>query len=359
MAIGRVLGKCGKALELALRLCGGFGRKLRGLDAIAEFVYFLGSRVALADLRLDLAHPPAEQFLASLRIPFIRSRLLGESALCLCNRHLAIEMFRHALETPCDVRLLEQCNLLLRCQRQCRGDEIREQPRARKTRDEGLPLLGQIVAQVDDALCLGDHLLPGGIAGRRRLVDLGERFDSHAHAGVVPHRVDESRAGHTNDDRLLAVAARVDHARHAHDARDRMEIVETGILGLRLALARDHQESTLARGGESCERLGATDRQRTRYAREHHGVAYRKQRQHLRNIDAFATCSNHDATRCFRQVTPIHSNKRTRTVSAAALRSSRLVRASRNEERKDGGMRRNDSSPDGDLAEKRVIARYA
>ena len=139
------------------------------------------------------------------------------------------------------------------------------------------------------------------------LVDLGQRLRcAPAAQGSSPTASTEPRARDAHHDRLLAVAARVDHAHHAHDARDRMEIVEAGILGLGFALARDHEESALAGGCERRERLGAADRQGTRHAREDHGVADRQQRQHLRDLDALATGSDYDATRCFRQVTPIH-----------------------------------------------------
>ena len=99
MAIGCMLGQRGEALEFALGLGGGLRRQLRGLDALAKLVHLLRSRVALADLRLDLAHPPTEQLFTSLRIALARAGLLGESLLRLGNRHLAIEVRGHSFET--------------------------------------------------------------------------------------------------------------------------------------------------------------------------------------------------------------------------------------------------------------------
>ncbi len=107
MAIRCMLGKRGEALQLALGLGGGLRREIRGLDSLAQLVHLLRSGVALTDLRLDLAHAPAQQLFASLRISLAGAGLLGKSPLRLRDRHLAIEVRGHAFETSCDARLAQ------------------------------------------------------------------------------------------------------------------------------------------------------------------------------------------------------------------------------------------------------------
>ena len=95
-------------------------------------------------------------------------------------------------------------------------------------------------------------------------------------AGLSASGGPEPRARHADHDRLLALLAGVDHAHHAHDAGDRVQVVDAGILDAGFALGRDDQEAAAAGALERGERLGPADRERHRDAGEDHQVADRR-----------------------------------------------------------------------------------
>jgi hypothetical protein len=133
---------------------------------------------------------------------------------------------REALEALRGLGLAKQQELLLGRQGQRRRDHVREQARRRDVRDEGLPLLGIVVVQVDHLLGERDHALPDRARLGRVRREVCDRIDAHEQRGVVRGlgRDRKARADHADHDRLLAVAPRVDHAYHARDAGGRVEV---------------------------------------------------------------------------------------------------------------------------------------
>ena len=98
MTVGRVLGKGGEALQLAIRLVVGFLREVCGLHLFAQLVGLALSRVTLPDLGLNLAHATAQHAFAPLRIELFGFGFVAQSLLRLRDRHLAIEVAFEALQ---------------------------------------------------------------------------------------------------------------------------------------------------------------------------------------------------------------------------------------------------------------------
>ena len=90
VAVRRVLGQGGEPLQLALGLRARDLRQVRGLELLAQLLRLADARVLLADLALDVAQALAQQALAMLRIHLLVAGRLGERALRLGDRDLAL-----------------------------------------------------------------------------------------------------------------------------------------------------------------------------------------------------------------------------------------------------------------------------
>ena len=143
---------------------------------------------------------------------------------------------------------------------------------------EALPFVGIVVVEIDHALRELDDALPDLVARGGVALDVGQRVETHQQGGALGERRSETRARHADHDRLLALLAGVDHAHHARDAADRVQVVDAGIFDAGFALGRDDQEAAGAGALQRGERLGPADRERNRDAGEHDQVADRRAR---------------------------------------------------------------------------------
>jgi hypothetical protein len=270
--IGGVLGKCGQPLELTVGLSHGRFRESGGLDLLAELFHLAKARVPLAEFVLDVAQTSAQQAFAADRVDLIltarRERPLG-----LGDRHLALEVLGDARQPPRGLRLLDQGHALLGRERQGRGDEVGEQARGGDPLDEVLPLVGIVVVEVDHPVRQSDDALPGRIEFGRVGLVLVERIDRHQMLHLSRLGRKNPGARHAHDDGLLALAFRVDHPHHPHDAAHRVELADGGILGGRVALGGDDEEALVAGRLERGQGFRASDRQGHRHAGIQHHVA--------------------------------------------------------------------------------------
>ncbi len=118
-----------------------------------------------------------------------------------------------------------------------------------------------------------------------RALGLGERMDLDAECGLPGDGAGHDGAGESDDEGLLAVAAGVDDAHHAHDRPDFVQLLEARVLGLRIALGDDEHVAVLARLFESGEGAGPTDRQRHRDPGKDDYVPHRQHRQDRRDFE--------------------------------------------------------------------------
>ena len=301
VAVRSVGGEGAQALQLAVRLLPGLGRKVRRLEALLELVDLAVGAVALAELGLDVVHAAAQDALALLGVDLLRGRG-GEVLLGLGDGDLPLEVGDEAPEARHRVGLLEQGHPFVAGQADVGGDQIGEEARRRELLEALLPLVGDVLAQVDHPLGELEHPGARALELGTGLARLREGLDAREEGPVPGLDGDQARAEQADDDRLLAFAPRIDDAHDARDAGDRVEIRETRLLGGRILLGGDHQEAAGAGGVERGQGARPPDGEGNRHPRKHHRIPHGQDRQYAGNLDALLADRHRMACALFRQL---------------------------------------------------------
>ena len=291
VAVGSVGGQGAQPAQLALGLLLGLFGQLRRLDLLAQLVGFALAAVALAQLVLDVAHSPTQQLLALLRI-HLPVCIAREGLLGLRDGRFPLEVGDETPEPVGRVGLLEERDHLFDRQPQIGRDQVCEEPRRGEVGEALLPLVGYVVAELDDPVREREHLVPGPRSLGGGLARLGQRIDARDDRTVLFVEGDQPRSDHSPHDGLLALARRVDHARHSRQAGDGVELGEAGLLELGVELGRDEEEAARPGAVERGERSRPADDQGHRHSRQDRCTAYGQQRHPRGNLHRLAACSN-------------------------------------------------------------------
>jgi hypothetical protein len=238
-------------------------------------------RALVAELLLDLAHLLAQHDLALAVVDRLLGLLLD---LAREPEHLDApgEQRRDALEPLTQVEHFEQLLLLggldveeardgvgeggRRLDRLQRVRQLRR--RLRQQRDG----LGGLLLQVQGA-CLDLRVRGAAVV---------EVLDAGDEVGEAAHGVEDAKAPLALADEVVRPVGRGDVAHDARHGADALQVVEAGLLGLRVLL---QQEADLAFGAHrflgARHRLLALDGDRQDDAREEHHVAHRQDDQHV------------------------------------------------------------------------------
>ena len=149
-----------------------------------------GAPASSSTSRCEPSPSPISRSMSRMRRRRMRSRCSGsicsgavarEVLLRLGDRDLALEVRHEAPEPRHRARLLEQRDALVAGQAHVGGDQVGEQARRREVLEALLPLVGDVVAQVDHPLGELEHPARARPRARRwRSRDVGERLDAHA-----------------------------------------------------------------------------------------------------------------------------------------------------------------------------------
>ncbi len=265
-------------LEFRVGLLLGLLGHARGLDLLVQ-LFEISALFAFAQFLLDGLDLLVQVVLA-LALLHLALDAAADALFHLQDVDLAFQLRQQALQTFGHIEHLEDLLLLLKLDRQMRGDGVGQTTRLVDARQRGQDLRRNLLVQLHVLV----ELRHDGATQRLGLGRLGRlRADGHRFAMevrlVVGHGQDVGTL-RAFDQHLHGAVRQFQHLQDVGDTTDLVEIlVGRLILGGRLlgnqhdALARFH------RGFQGLDGFGAPHEQRNHHVREHHHVAQRQQRQ--------------------------------------------------------------------------------